>query len=130
MNVAPERSGSAFYKGLLCRCPRCGKGELFTGFLTLASACRNCSLDYRFADSGDGPAVFVIFIVAPLVMILWYIADAWFHPAPWMHLVLWIPTTLALSLILLRPLKGIMVALQYVNGAVEGRLSGKDRHDG
>jgi uncharacterized protein (DUF983 family) len=115
-NVSIPES-SLFLKGLLCRCPRCGKGKLFAGFLGLAKACSRCGLDYGFADSGDGPAVFVIFLVAPLIMIFWYLAEAWFHPAPWMHLVLWIPTTLILSLLLLRPLKGVLVALQYQHRA-------------
>ncbi|MHA6692923.1 DUF983 domain-containing protein [Devosia sp. A449] len=112
---------SAFVKGLLCRCPRCGQGKLFSGFLSLAKVCSSCDLDYSFADSGDGPAVFVIFLVAPLIMVFWYLAEAWFHPAPWMHLVLWIPTTLVLSLLLLRPFKGVLVALQYQNRAGESR---------
>src|SRR5260370_20809819 len=55
-------------RGLSGRCPRCGNGKLFQGFLTLAPRCERCGLDYSFADSGDGPAIFVIlfagFIVA------------------------------------------------------------------
>jgi uncharacterized protein (DUF983 family) len=104
---------SPFSAGLRCACPRCGEGQLFDGFLNVAPACESCGLDLKFADSGDGPAVFVIFAVAPLVIILAFIVEALFHPAPWMHLVLWIPTIILLSLLLLRPFKGVMIALQY-----------------
>ena len=104
---------SPFAAGLSCRCPRCGKGRLFSGFLKVAPRCDACGLDFAFADSGDGPAVFVIFVVAPVVVILAFVADALFHLAPWMHLVLWIPTIILLSLWFLRPFKATMIALQY-----------------
>jgi uncharacterized protein (DUF983 family) len=104
---------SPFAAGFACRCPRCGDGALFSGFLKVTSRCESCGLDLAFADSGDGPAVFVIFAVAPIVMILAFITEALVHPAPWMHLVLWIPTIIVLSLWLLRPFKATMIALQY-----------------
>lgn len=106
--------------GLLCRCPRCGEGKLFSGYLKVAQSCETCGLDLKFADSGDGPAVFVIFLVAPLVVMLALITGALVPIAPWMHLVLWIPTTLLLSLALLPPFKGVLVNLQYRHDAHEG----------
>ncbi len=106
--------------GLLCRCPRCGEGKLFSGYLKLVAQCEKCGLDLKFADSGDGPAVFVIFLVAPVVVILALITGALVPVAPWMHLVLWIPTTLLLSLALLPPFKGVLVNLQYLHDAHEG----------
>ncbi|KKB76571.1 membrane protein [Devosia soli] len=106
--------------GLLGRCPRCGKGRLFSGYLKLAPACDMCGLDFSFADSGDGPAVFVIFLVAPIVVILAMVVGAIYPIAPWMHLVLWIPVTIGLSLALLPPFKGVLVNLQYRHDAHEG----------
>lgn len=106
--------------GLTCRCPRCGKGRLFAGFLTLASGCSNCRLDYGFADSGDGPAVFVIFAVGIIVIGLAAIVEATIHPAPYVHLMLWIPATIVLSLAFLRPFKATLVALQYHHKAAPG----------
>ena len=107
--------------GLLCRCPRCGQGRLFAGYLSLAKNCDNCGLDLAFADSGDGPAVFVIFLVAPLVIILALVLGAVVSIPPWMHLMIWIPVTLLLSLALLPPFKGVLVNLQFRNDAHEGR---------
>jgi len=113
---------SAFVTGLACRCPRCGKGRLFKGFLEIGSRCDVCGLDYAFANSGDGPAVFVIFVVSPVVILLAVILEALVHPAPWVHLVIWLPVTVVLCLSLLRPFKATMIALQYRNDAREGRL--------
>ena len=106
--------------GIASRCPRCGKGRLFSGYLQLTPSCPQCGLDYDFADSGDGPAVFVIFLVAPVVIILALVVGASFTIPPWMHLVLWIPTTLILSLALLPPFKGVLVNVQYRHDAHEG----------
>jgi uncharacterized protein (DUF983 family) len=116
----PMSQPNPVINGLLCRCPKCGRGRLFKGYLKLAESCDQCGRDYGFADSGDGPAVFVIFLVAPLVILLALLVGAAFPIAPWMHLVLWIPTTLILCLLLLPPFKGVMVNLQYRHDAHEG----------
>ena len=49
-------------RGIACRCPRCGRGKLYQGFLKLRPSCERCGLDYTFIDAGDGPAVFIILI--------------------------------------------------------------------
>ena len=74
--------------GLACRCPRCGSGKLFSGYLKLRQACAACGLSYDFADSGDGPAVFVIFLVAPLVIILALLVGSIWTLQPWVHLLI------------------------------------------
>jgi uncharacterized protein (DUF983 family) len=108
---------SPFAAGWACRCPRCGEGRLYSGYLKVAPRCDVCDLDLGFADSGDGPAVFVIFAVAPIVVLLAIITEALFHLAPWMHLLIWIPTVIILTLLLLRPFKATLIALQYQRGA-------------
>ncbi|MGD8809778.1 MAG: DUF983 domain-containing protein [Gammaproteobacteria bacterium] len=104
---------SPFKAGLTCRCPRCGIGPLFDGFLTLADRCSACGLDLKSADSGDGPAIFVIFIVGPIVTLLAFWVEAAFEPPYWVHMVLWGPAILLGSLALLRPFKATLIALQY-----------------
>ncbi|MDQ1185277.1 MULTISPECIES: DUF983 domain-containing protein [Agrobacterium] len=108
--------------GLQGCCPRCGRGKLFDGFLKLKPHCSACGLDYAFADAGDGPAVFVMLIVGFLIMglALWF--DSVFAPPVWLHALIWLPLTVIVSLVLLRKLKGIMVALQYRNNASEGKI--------
>ena len=54
--------------GLKGCCPRCGKGKLFSGFLTVAPRCENCGLDFSFADAADGPAIFVMLIIGFVVV--------------------------------------------------------------
>ena len=108
--------------GLKGRCPRCGKGRLFSGLLSIAPDCDECGLDYSFADAGDGPAVFVILIIGFIVVGLALWTEVSFNPPLWLHFMLWIPLTLVLSLGGLRLIKGVLVTLQYANKAAEGRL--------
>ncbi|MEI2386464.1 DUF983 domain-containing protein [Breoghania sp. JC706] len=108
--------------GLRGRCPRCGQGRLFDGFLNTAKQCEVCGLDFEFIDSGDGPAVFIILIVGFLVVGAALAVEVTFTPPIWLHLVLWTPLTLGLSIGMLRPLKGLMIAQQYKQSAREGRL--------
>jgi len=121
---APERLPSPLVTGLLCRCPRCGEGPLFTGFLKTSRRCESCGLDLSFAEGTEGPAVFIILIVGFIVVGAAAIVEGLFHPPPFVHLLLWLPTVVILSLALMRPLKATMVALQYHNRAGEGRLDG------
>lgn len=116
----PEQS--PFAVGFAGKCPRCGEGRLFSGFLSTNKSCRTCTLDFAFADSGDGPAIFIILIVGFIVGALFLYVELKFQPSYWVHAVLWLPTILILSLGLLRPFKGVMIALQYTNQAAEGRL--------
>ena len=119
---------SPFSSGLACRCPRCGKGRLFNGFLTLRPACESCGLDYGFADSGDGPAVFVIFFAGFVVVFAALLVEVMYQPPYWLHALLWGPLILLTTLAPLRPVKGLMIALQYHHKAAEGRPDrGQDR---
>ena len=107
--------------GLIGRCPNCGEGHLFEGFLKVAPACEACGYDLGKADSGDGPAVFVIMIAGFIVAFSALITEVAFSPPVWVHLILWLPATVILSLGLLRPLKGVMLAAQFMNKASEAR---------
>jgi uncharacterized protein (DUF983 family) len=109
--------------GLMTRCPRCGKGALFAGFLTLAPRCDQCGLDYAFADAADGPAFFVMSIAGFIVVGGALAVEILYKPPLWVHVALWLPLGLAVPLLLLRPFKGVMIALQYRFKAAEGRLS-------
>lgn len=94
---------------------------MFHGYLKVSGKCESCGLDLAFADSGDGPAIFIIFIVGFLIVTMALIVDNLFHPSVMVHLMLWLPMTVILCLALLRPFKGIMIALQYRNDAREAR---------
>jgi uncharacterized protein (DUF983 family) len=122
--ISPLPSVSPYAAGLRCRCPRCGKGRLFAGYLTLAPRCERCHLDFSFADAGDGPAVFVILIAGFIVVGSALVVEAMWRPPYWLHALLWLPLLLILTLGLLRPLKGLLVALQFHHKAEEGRVDG------
>lgn len=112
-SLPPATTATILGRGLRGRCPHCGRGSLFDGYLTVAESCRNCGHALAGHDSGDGPAVFAIFILGFVVVGLAGVVEYMFSPPLWLHAVLWLPLTLAGTLVLLRPLKGIAVALQY-----------------
>jgi uncharacterized protein (DUF983 family) len=114
-------------RGLACKCPRCGAGSLFTGFLTLRPSCGECGLDYAFIDAGDGPAVFIILIAGFIVVFCALIVEVMYRPPFWLHAVLWVPLVLVTTLVPLRPMKALLIALQYHHKAQEGRLIDRDR---
>ena len=118
-----DRSSShlPIVRGLSCRCPRCGKGKLFQGFLTVAPRCERCGLDYSFADAGDGPAIFVILIAGFIVAGAALVVEVLYEPPYWVHALLWGPLILVTTLWPLRAMKGLLIALQYHHQAAEGR---------
>ncbi len=120
--MAIQGTVSPWVAGFLCKCPRCGKGPLYKGFLTVRERCPDCGLDYSFADAGDGPAVFIMLIAGFVVTGGALIVEILYRPPYWVHALLWIPLAIALPLLILRPLKAILIALQYANKATEGRL--------
>lgn len=119
---------STLSAGLRCRCPQCGEGKLFKGFLKLADKCDHCGLDLSFAEPADGPAFFVMSGVGILVIFLW----AWWYvavqPPIWLQFALVFPALVAGCLATLRPVKAWMVAEQYAHKAEEARWSSLGGH--
>jgi uncharacterized protein (DUF983 family) len=107
--------------GLRGRCPNCGEGRLFQGFLKVAPVCPSCGYDLAKADTGDGPAVFVILIAGFLGAFAMLFTEIAAHPPVWVHFVVFLPLTVLLCLALLRPLKGVLLASQFANKASEAR---------
>ncbi len=114
-DVSPMRAA------LTCSCPRCGKGPLLVNVLNLRERCRSCGLSYAFVDTGDGPAVFAIFILGFLILggALW--VEFTFDPPVWVHVVLWGALTPLVAVLLLRFLKSLLIALQFKHKAEQGR---------
>jgi uncharacterized protein (DUF983 family) len=98
---------------LTCRCPRCGEGRIFAGLLTVRNACPACGLDLSAEDAGDGPAVFLIFFLGAVAVGLAAWMEIEFDPPIWVHLAVLTPLILGGAILLLRPLKALMIALQY-----------------
>jgi uncharacterized protein (DUF983 family) len=114
---------STLAAGLAGRCPACGRGKLFSGYLALAPRCDVCGLDYSFAEAGDGPAVFVILVTGFIVVGAALFVEMAYAPPYWLHALIWGPLAILLPLLLLRSFKGVLIALQYKHKAEEGRLA-------
>ena len=124
-------ANSPITTGLSGRCPNCGEGALFSGFLEFHKDCAACGISYESEDAGDGPAVFVIFIVGifivPLVLLFHFATNA----PSWLTFVIWTPIIILICLFLLRMMRGILFNIQYVQKAKEATYrdikSGQDK---
>ena len=117
-DTGAERGGpwppvSVWRTAFAARCPRCGKGPLFDGVLSVAPACTVCGLGLRAHDAGDGPAVLAIFVLGALLVggAMWL--EVTHEPPLWVHMVLWPVVALPLAVAVMRPAKAALVALQY-----------------
>ncbi|HWA21352.1 MAG TPA: DUF983 domain-containing protein [Caulobacterales bacterium] len=117
------RAPSPYLSAILARCPNCGKGKLFRGFLTFAPACSVCGVGFGKADVGDGAAVFVMFIVGAVVVPLAFILQFKFVWDAMATLAVSAAAAIALSLLLLRPVKALLFTLQFKHKAAEGHLT-------
>ena len=101
--------------GLLCRCPNCGKGPLFQGFLKIVDRCAACGFDFTRLNTGDGAAIFIMQIAGGIVVFSALYFQIAYEPPIWLKLLIALPMSLILSLGLMRPGKGLMIALQMRN---------------
>ena len=108
--------------GPLGRCPRCGQGHMFQGFIKLSKSCEVCGLDFAYADPADGPAFFVQMFTCVPAVIFALLLEIFASPPVWVHLVTSLPLLLATTVLPIRPLKGWLVASQFYFKAQEGRL--------
>jgi uncharacterized protein (DUF983 family) len=108
---------------LLGRCPRCGQGRLFDGYLSIAPACTVCGQDFKSFDVGDGAAALVILVVGAIVCGLALWVEFTFQPPLWVHAVLWAPLIAVLTFVFLRLVKSALLVLQYRHKAGEGRIA-------
>ena len=99
--------------GIKGRCPRCHRGSLFDGYIKVADHCADCGLGLGGHDTGDGPAFFIILPLSILTAVLALLVEVAYQPPMWVHVITW-PLFIAFAVgFLLRPVKGIMIVLQY-----------------
>jgi uncharacterized protein (DUF983 family) len=103
----------ALLRGLRGRCPNCGRGQIFRAFLKVADTCSVCGEAFHHHRADDAPAYFVILIVGHIVVPLALTIELVYRPPYWIELAFWLPATAALALLLLQPVKGGIVALQW-----------------
>jgi uncharacterized protein (DUF983 family) len=109
--------------GIKGKCPRCGRGNLFDGYLTVAKSCRSCGLSFAFADAGDGAAWFVMLFACVVGVGSILGVEVAYSPPWWVHVLIAIPALIIAPMLMLRPMKGLMLCQQWKTGAEEGRLS-------
>lgn len=107
--------------GLIGRCPQCGKSSIFDGFLALKARCPTCGFDLTKADTGDGPAFFASFIGSAVLLAVGVWMQVAYEPSFWAYAIL-VAVGTALIIGMIRPIKGLLTALQYSNKAEQGRF--------
>ena len=117
--MPPAGQVSVLRVALACRCPRCGQGKLFQGLLLIRPRCAVCGLDLSAHDAGDGAVVGVILVLGAIVVALAFWVEFRFAPPLWVHAVLWPLVTVPLAILMMRPAKAALVALQFRHRASE-----------
>lgn len=111
-----RRLWPALHRGWRRRCPRCGRGSLFKGYLKVSGPCPLCKLDYSHHRADDGPAYLTILIVGHLMAPLLHIVFVTWRPEPLVLFTIFAVGCVALSLYLLPRLKGAIVGFQWARG--------------
>lgn len=129
MQIQSVSAMIAMRRSVCGRCPNCGEGRLFRAFLKVAERCEVCGEEFHHHRADDFPAYLVIVIVGHIVVPLVLHVETAYAPAYWIHAALWLPLTIGLSLALLQPVKGAVVALQWFSG-MHGFETAKKLRDG
>jgi uncharacterized protein (DUF983 family) len=119
---------TAFKRGIIGRCPNCGKGNLFRAYLKVADTCNACGEEFHHQQADDAPAYFVIMIVGHIVVPIVFAVEMAFMPPFWLHALIFIPLTIGLAVLFLQPTKGAIIAWQWANG-MHGFGTHVDDHD-
>ena len=110
------KGGVYLLRGMMGRCPACGEGKLFRAFVKVADRCNACGEDLHHHRADDFPAYLTIFLVGHLVVPIAMYVEIVHQPSYWLHTALWAPMVILLSIGLLQPIKGMIVALQWHMG--------------
>jgi uncharacterized protein (DUF983 family) len=113
------KTPSVLQAALRCRCPRCGEGRLFRNLLEVRARCERCDLDLAASDSGDGAAALVILVLGAIIVGLAFWTEFRFEPPLWAHAILWPAITVPLAIVMIRPTKAALIAMQDRNRATE-----------
>ncbi|MDK9694840.1 MAG: DUF983 domain-containing protein [Siculibacillus sp.] len=117
----------AILRGAQGRCPVCGTGHVFDGYLTVAPACSVCGEELHHHRADDLPPYLTILVVGHVVVSGLLLTERLFTLEIWVQMAIWLPMTAALALLLIRPIKGGVVGLQWalrMHGF--GRIAARD----
>ncbi len=114
--VLPHRPlGEAMKRGLLCRCPSCGRGKLFGNYLKVVPACASCGEDLSHERADDAPPYFTILLVGHIIVPLVLFVETRWQPDLVLQMAVWLPLTVLLALAFLQPIKGAIVGYQWAH---------------
>ena len=104
-----------FFAAAMGKCPVCGKGRLYKSYLKVANNCATCGQNFKAADTGDGPVVFVI-LIAGFITCAGLMVSLLVYSWPILFLLgVWPLFAVVLCLILMPMLKGLLIASQLKN---------------
>jgi len=109
------RASRGLWRGFVRRCPECGHGALFAGYLKVNSRCRACGLALGDFRADDAPPYFTMLIVGHIIVPAMLLLEQLHHPPEWLHAALWLPLTLGMTLTLLPRIKGAVIGFQWAN---------------
>ncbi len=112
----PRAIGEALWRGFRGGCPACGEGRMFRAYLKVADACPHCGEELHHHRADDFPAYLVIVIVGHILVPIVLAVETEIAPALWISMTLWPSAALAMTLGLLQPVKGAVVAAQWFGG--------------
>lgn len=105
--------GTAMARGFRGRCPVCGEGKLFAGYLAIAPTCSACGEAFHHHRADDLPPYLTILVVGHVVVSGLLITERLYRPEIWIQMAIWLPLTAGLALAVIRPIKGAVVGLQW-----------------
>ena len=106
-------------RGARNRCPVCGEGRVFQGYLRVVPECSHCHTPLGRLRADDAPPYFTIFIVGHLLVPVIFWVEKAYEPPMWLHMAVWLPLFALVSVLLLRPIKGATVGLMLRLGLME-----------
>lgn len=103
----------AVRRGWTCKCPACGRGAIFSGYLKVIAHCPACNEALHHHRADDAPPYFTMTVVGHVVVAGILLVERRYQPELWVQMVLWLPMTVLLSLWLLPRIKGALIGLQW-----------------
>ncbi|MBP0492729.1 DUF983 domain-containing protein [Roseomonas sp. SG15] len=106
----------AIGRGITNRCPNCGEGPVFQGFLRVVPECRVCQAPLGTLRADDAPPYIVIFLTGHLLLPPIFWIERAYEPAMWLQMAVWLPLFAVICTLLLRPVKGGVVGWMWKLG--------------
>lgn len=107
----------AAWRALCGRCPNCGEGRLFAGYLKQVDACANCGEAFGHIRADDAPPWLTILVVGHIIVPLAVTIETFDLWPTWVAMTLWPSVALALTLAVLPRAKGVFLAAIWLTRA-------------